>query len=116
MTLHASGQEASSCLAFLRRAGQRWEREQASLRALTAARDKTQRAKLKRDHKAEARQRKWAARNAAKREWTPEQIATLRAGIESGRTIRSMALELAIPYTAAWIKHTELCHEMRRSA
>lgn len=94
---------------------QRWEAEQVRLRQLEAARDKTQRAKLKRDHRAEARQRKWAARNAARREWTPEQLAAMRAAITARRKISEVARELAVPYTAAWVKHTELCHEMRLS-
>lgn len=116
MSLHVSGQEAQSCLKFLERAMQRWEAEQVRLRQLEASRDKTQRAKLKRDHKAERRQRKWAARTAAKRQWSPEQLAAMRAGITAGRKISDVARELAVPYTAAWVKHTELCHEMRRSA
>jgi hypothetical protein len=115
MSLHVSGQEAQSCLKFLERAMQRWEAEQASLQQLTATRDRTQRAKLKRNYGKEARQRKWAERATARRVWTDDQISAIRASIEEGQSIRALAQQLGVPYSAAWQKHAELVHERNRA-
>lgn len=106
-SLHASGPEASSCLAYFERAMQKWEREQATLKTLTAKRDRTQRAGV--DKKIPRRSRK-PRRDGSRpdlgrprRLWTPENIAACRAGIAAGWSTHYLAAQIGISQKTAWL-------------
>lgn len=113
MSLHVSGQEASNCLAFFKRAMQRWEAEQAAQAKLMQARSRLFRSGTK-TYK-QARKSSRAGSTNPRRVWTVEQLAVLDEAIRKDETTQSVAVRLGIPYSAAWTKRNEVQFARRKT-
>lgn len=107
MQLHASGQEARNCLAYLERAMQKWEREQAALEQATAKRDRTQRPGIDKSKPRQFRKpRRDGSRpdlGAPRKHWTPEKIAAAKAGIAAGWSTHYLATQIGTSQKTAWL-------------
>ena len=115
MSVHVSGQEARNCLAYLERAMQKWEREQAALEQATAKRDRTQRPGIDKSKPRQSRKpRRDGSRpdlGAPRKHWTPEKIAACKAGIAAGWSTHYLATQIGTSQKTAWL----ICSFLRQS-
>lgn len=109
MSLHVTGQEATSCIRFLEKAFNKWERDQAAQSQLTAAQTK----KAREERKAKVKHHK--ANSTMQRAWTAHEIAAIEKAIETKQTTRSLAAQLGISYGALWTKRTQVEHSLKLS-